>query len=180
MMSTELTPDENDDRVVSAELEYKGYLQKKNSKGYFQQRYFETDGSALKYWTDFDMHEKGLECSSSYDVKDISSIERMQNRVIILQFSSKKFTVELRAPTEEQQILLFEILNAKRALFCVSELLLELDSGVEFQTVSFSTLMKLNERDQCTWIISRLDDYFESAADEARTSMVGLAKPHLS
>ena len=129
-------------RAVSSELEFKNYLQKKNSMGYFQNRYFITRGSQLMYWKDHIAHENNDEASASFDIKDISNMEKNTGqRIIALKFSSDKFTIEVKAPSDESLNLFYEILHCKRQLYCVSELLFELDKGTTLRTQTFAVLL---------------------------------------
>jgi hypothetical protein len=77
---------------------------------------------------------------------------------------NSKFKMELRAHTEEQLLEWVEFLLAKRSLFSVDELLVDLTKKkLCFKTVTFQSLMVLREKDQNKWILDRLDEAFEGA-----------------
>lgn len=99
----------------------------------------------------------------------MTAIERTGKNVHI-KFSSDKFNIEIRALGDEQSLHLTEILRAKQALYCVDELLSEVDAGTAFRTKTFGTLLVLNERDQYKWVVSHLDELFEAAATDEDTS----------
>jgi hypothetical protein len=149
-------------------IEFEAYVQKKNTKGYYQNRYFQTRGTLLQYWNDHHSKESGSDASATFDIKDITHIDRQPGRYVTLRFTSNRFVLDLRCASDEQCSLLIETLHAKQALYSITELLVELDSGTEFMTKTFRQLMVLTEREQSQWVVSRLDDYFETA-DEDKT-----------
>jgi len=55
---------------MNAEKEVSGLLQKKSSKGIYQQRYFKTTGNKLEYWKDQTDHDQ-RKPSTSFDMNDI-------------------------------------------------------------------------------------------------------------
>jgi hypothetical protein len=48
---------ESDSDTDHNRVEFEGYVQKKNTKGYYQNRYFVTQGTVLKYWNDHNSKE---------------------------------------------------------------------------------------------------------------------------
>lgn len=89
----------------SGEVEVKGLAQKKNKTGFFQYRYFATASYNLYYWNTQHDYEKHAEPSSSYDIREIKDIDfDRQKRLLCLQFSNKKFRLELKVASEEEVI----------------------------------------------------------------------------
>jgi uncharacterized protein YgiM (DUF1202 family) len=132
----------------SGEIELKETLQKKNSSGIYQSRFFTTRGYMLQYWTSKADYEKAAESSNSYDLREMNSLEIVNKRNLTLLFGSAKFKLELRALTDEQCSHWAEFLKSKKALHSLSDLINELDGDVEFKTDTFRVLMKLREHDQ--------------------------------
>lgn len=58
---------------MNSETEAWGFLQKKSSKGIYQQRYFKTIGNKLEYWKDQSDHDQ-RKPSTSFDINDIKVI----------------------------------------------------------------------------------------------------------
>ena len=140
----------------SGEIELKEILQKKNTTGIYQNRFFVTKGAELFYWTSKSDYDKNLEPSTSYDLKEIRSIELSNKRNILILFGNSKFKLELRALNDEQATYWLEFLKSKKALYSHSDLLNELDESISFKTETFQVLMKLTDNDK---VALNINDY---------------------
>lgn len=149
-----------------------GYLSKKNRKGYYNSRYFQTLNEGISYWIDkasFDRHD---EASSTFEIKDIKAIEKSTSGRVLSLIFGDKFRIDLKCEVDECKIW-FEILTAKKAFYSVKELLTDLDNGrTRFVTRTFSALMVIPVTEQNEWIIDHLNDTFESAANDAQMTML--------
>ena len=106
----------------------------------------------LQYWTSKADCDKSVEPSSSYDLREMNSLEITNKRNLTLLFGSAKFKLELRALTDEQCLHWAEFLRSKKALHSISDLINDLDGDAEFKTEAFRVLMKLKEFDQVTYL----------------------------
>jgi hypothetical protein len=159
---------------AGVDVDTSGYIQKKSRSGIFQSRYFKTTGSLLKYWADKASCEKGNEPGAVYDLRDARNFERPPgSKQLNLVFTDgDKFKLELKFTSEEECTSWTEVLSAKRNLYSINKLLVDLDVGTEFRTKTFGALMILSDREQSQWILDRLDDVFQAAADDASTNML--------
>jgi len=154
MMSIDLEPDSEESARKrfnvrqSGEIELRETLQKKNTSGIYQSRFFTTKGYMLHYWTSKADYEKDADPSNSYDLREMNSLEVASKRNLTLLFGSAKFKLELRALTDDQCLHWAEFLKSKKSLHSLSDLINELDGDVEFKTEAFRVLMKLREHDQ--------------------------------
>lgn len=153
---------------LSNDVEKKGYLQKKTSKGLWVNRYFVTEGNFLHYWhesVDYDVKKPSCE---KYDISEVKSLEKVGSHGITLNFlNNSKFKLEIKAAVVTERNEWFEVLDAKKRLYSIDELLndIKLDR-ISFKTKTFSALMQLHEREQNKWILDRLDEAFESSNDD--------------
>lgn len=151
-------------------VEKDGYLQRKTTKGLWANRYFATQAQHLKYW-----HSKAesinKEPTETYLISEIKTVEVTGPRSFVLNFlNSSKFRLELSAPGEHERMEWVTLLEAKRRLYSVDELLADLRADrVSFRTKTFRTLMILPEKDQNKWILDRLDELFEIDQASERT-----------
>ena len=111
-------------------------------------RFFATKGQYFSYWSNETEYIKGLEPQGVYNTQEMKSITSSEKRLMYIQFNSVKFKLELKALTDESCNQWVELLKCKKELYSVNELLLELDSGVTFQTEAFASLMRLKEDEQ--------------------------------
>lgn len=153
------------------QLEKEGYLSKKNRKGFYNSRFFQTSNDKISYWIDKASFEKG-ESPSTFEIKDIKEIKRSSHgRALVLIFGDK-FRIDLKCDFDECTTW-YEVLTAKKAFYSVKELLIDLkDEKVNFVTKTFSSLMVIPISEQNDWIIDHLNDTFEAAADDAQTTML--------
>jgi hypothetical protein len=160
------TNDYDNDEDNQQEME--GILQKKNRIGHYQNRYFKTHLNKLVYYTGGKISSDNNENPTSiFDISEMSEITRKGSRLIQLQFySGDKFKLDLQSSSATLCNEWVQFLLAKRSLYSTSELLEELDSSTTFKTNTFGTLMLLHERDRNNYILSNLNENFESAADE--------------
>jgi hypothetical protein len=137
----------------SVELELHGVLQKKNRKGFYQNRYLRTCGTYLQYWTSSEDYTLNRETpSTSYDLREIKVIESTGDCCFYIQFMNEKFRIELRAISEEQCEEWIEFLKAKKALHSTNSLLVDKNIGDTFKTNTFRTLLKLSPVDQVIFV----------------------------
>jgi hypothetical protein len=108
------------------EVELHGVIQKKNSKGFFQNRYFRTAGVLLNYYTDYESYvADACTPSASYRFTDVGDIEILGDHRFLVSFSSgTSFKLELRAATEAQCEQWVTFLKAKKNLYSVYEVIL--------------------------------------------------------
>lgn len=156
---------ENDE---DSQQEMEGILQKKNRIGHYQNRYFKTHLNKLYYYTGGKISSDNNENPTSiFDISEMSEIIRKGSRLIQLQFySGDKFKLDLQSSSATLCNEWVQFLLAKRSLYSTSELLEELDASTTFKTKTFGTLMLLHERDRNNYIMSNLNENFQSAADE--------------
>lgn len=161
---------------TSKELEFEGYLQRRDRLGWFRTRFFQTRGHTLQYFTHGkESMERGDPPTAIFDIREITDIKKgsglYQDRTMLILFATgDKFRLELRAVSEESMMEWQEILLAKRALYSKTELLEALDaSKTTFKTSTFASLLVLCEKDQTAYLVSHIDELFEAAADDART-----------
>lgn len=149
-----------------------GYLSKKNRKGYYNSRYFQSVNEGISYWIDKASFDRREEPSSTFEIKDIKNIERSAGgRVLSLVFGDK-FRIDLKSEIDDCNVW-YETLTAKKSFYSVKELLSDLQNeNTEFATKTFSALMVIPVKEQNEWITDQLNDIFESAANDAQTSML--------
>jgi hypothetical protein len=117
----DVTSIKKEDRA-SREIELHGVLQKKNSKGFYQSRYFRTAGVTLSYYRDFDAYQKNpYSPSETYRFTDLASVVDARDRRITLNFIAAAFKLELRAATDAQALQWSSFLRAKINLYSVDE-----------------------------------------------------------
>jgi hypothetical protein len=158
------------------EVELSGFLQKKNSKGFYQYRYFKTQRHMLHYWTtDKEASESETPASSSFDMTEIKSIEKNLNkRIFTLYFMNDKFKLELKTLSDESFLEWTELIVAKRALYSVSQLLTDLNAekGLQFQSPLFKTLLLMKEKDRVDWIVSKFDEVFSNESSKSNDNEI--------
>lgn len=153
------------------DFEKAGYLQKKTSKGMWVTRYFATDRNQLQYWHNQAQYDRPEAPAESYDVSEIRSIDMVGSRGFVLSFyKTNKFKVEIAANSEQERTEWRTIIDAKRRLYSVDELLADISaSRIVFHTKTFQTLMALQEKDQNKWMLDRLDEAYEISHDSTRS-----------
>ncbi len=156
------------DRESGIEMEVEGYMQRKNSKGYHNNRYFRTSGQYLRYWTDKNSYIQNEKESETYNIAQVSEITcNASSRSFVLFFMNGAFKLELKAHSNEHFFEWSELLKAKKSLYSRDELLSDLNlRRVSFRTKTFQSLMVLDEKDQNRFILDRLDDIFETVDEE--------------
>lgn len=165
---------EESELADNSEFEITGYLQKKTTKGFYVNRYFSTFGHTLRYWQDKASFDNAEKSSEIYDICDIKSIEKTGNRTFTLLFSNERFKLELKTGNDEQCREWTAALSAKRSMYSVDELLVELDTTkVVFKTENFRHLLQLKEKDQNKFILDRLDDIFVAPSRELQANATG-------
>ena len=157
----------------SNDVEKSGYLQKKTSKGLWVNRYFVTENNYLYYWheiTDYEMKKPSCE---RYDISEIKNLEKISTHSISMNFmENTKFKLEIRASQVTERNEWFNILDAKKRLYSVDELLSDLRSDrISFKTKNFQTLMTLQEKDQNKWILDHLDESFETSSNDTNLAL---------
>lgn len=126
----------------SSEMELHGKLQKRNRNGIFQARYFQTLGPSLKYWTN--EHEKNTSPGKSFDVREFRSVQNVGDNCICIQMTNDKFKLEIKAISNEQCNEWADFLQAKMALYSVSNLKTSIDTeAVSFSTRTFAGLLRI-------------------------------------
>lgn len=165
---------EESELADNTEFEIAGYLQKKTTKGFYVNRYFSTFGHTLRYWQDKQSFDNAEKSSEIYDICDIKTIDKTGSRTFTLLFSNERFKLELKTGNDEQCREWTEALLAKRSMYSIDELLVELDTTkVNFKTETFKHLLKLKEKDQNKFILDRLDDIFVAPARELQANITG-------
>jgi hypothetical protein len=133
------------------EIEIEGVIQKKNRNGFWQNRYFLTEGTHLKYWLNYEKYiaEKSSP-SSTYDFREVTSIFPDEDyKSFCLQFMNEKFKLELRGISEKQNIEWINFCRSKQKLYSVDQLRLNINEDtVTFQTKTFFALLQLERVDQ--------------------------------
>lgn len=120
-------------------LEKRGYVSKRNTKGFggfFQTRYFATQGRKLAYWQDEAAYlteqailrdidkdnSKYVSTGTEYDIVAIRTMEIAPDRVLLCRFSNDKFKLDLQFRSETERSEWMTILQAKKNLHSVHEL----------------------------------------------------------
>ena len=154
------------------QMELTGYVSKKNTKGFFQSRYFVTAGRKLSYWTDEAAYKEeqtrlqnGDKDDSSYateyDIVAMKKIEIAPDRILHLRFSNDKFKLDLQFTSETERSEWTSLLLAKKNLHSVQELQRELrDNQAVILTPTFQNLLVLEEDEKDEWMECRIDDMF--------------------
>ena len=145
---------------LSREIELAGTLQKRNRKGLYQMRYFETNGPLLKYWNneqekinstttnDNNNNNNNDNNGKIFDVRDFRKIDSNGNNFSI-QMSHEKFKLEMKALTNEQCQEWVDFLQAKMSLYSIDKLKSSIDTEkVSFETRFFERLISLPVQDQ--------------------------------
>lgn len=158
--------------VTGNDIDKSGYLQKKTSKGIWVNRYFVTDRNYLQYWHTQQQFDKGEEAAEVFDLSEVKSIETVGSKIFVLSFQAAgKFKIELSSGNDQERCEWIGILEGKRRLYSVDELLADLQSQrISFRTKSFQVLMMLKEREQNKWILDRIDEGFHISADESQAA----------
>lgn len=165
----EIQTEEERERPLNVnDIDKSGYLQKKTSKGIWVNRYFVTDRNYFRYWHTQAQYEKGEEAAESFDLSEVKVIETVSAKVFVLSFmAAGKFKVEISAGNDQERNEWIGILEGKRRLYSVDELLADIRADrISFRTKSFQILMMLHEREQNKWILDRIDEGFHISADE--------------
>jgi hypothetical protein len=128
----------------STEIEIHGVLQKRNRKGFYQNRYLRTCGWQLQYWPSSQFFsENRTNPSSSYDIREIRIIEATGDCKFYIQFMNEKFKLDLKAISNEQCQEWVEFIRAKKNLHSPNSLLDLDNSDSTFKTKTFGALIKL-------------------------------------
>lgn len=152
-----------------SDIDIYGYLQKKTSKGIYVNRYFTTSCHLLKYWHDKQSFDNMESPSEEFDIREIRQIEKPGGRQINLIFMNDKFRLDLKALSDEQFAEWSEVIPAKRSLYSVDELLVDLRSDrISLRTKTFQSLLFLKDREQNRFVLDKLDEIFNTASAEAR------------
>jgi hypothetical protein len=152
-------------------LEYSGVLQKKNKKGFYQNRFIRTSGCYIQYWTSSEKYAAEEEHpSSSYDIKEIKLIESRGDGYFFIQFMNEKFKLELRAISEDQCQEWIHFLNSKRSLHSTNSLLNDSVVNNSFKTSTFAALLRLTAEEQDHWINDFMNDSFEMVTEPSSIS----------
>lgn len=137
---------------LSSETELHGKLQKRNRNGIYQPRYFQTQGSLLKYWTN--ENEKNLSAGSVFDVREFRSAQNVGDNCLCIQMLNEKFKLELKAVSNEQCNEWADFLRAKMALYSVDNLKSSIDAEtLAFKTRTFEGLLRIPVHNQVFIII---------------------------
>ena len=149
-----------------------GYLCKKNRKGFYNSRYFQTANERISYWADKASFDRGEVPTSSFEIKDIKRIERSPNNKTLSLIFGDKFRIDLKSELDDCKTW-FELLTAKKSFYSVKELLVDFkNERMQFRTKTFSSLIVIPVREQNEWIMEHLNDVFDAAANDAQTSML--------
>lgn len=131
----------------SSENELNGKLQKRNRNGIFQARYFQTQGSVLKYWSN--EQDKNTTNCSVFDVREFRSVQNVGDNCLSIQMTNDKFKLDLKAISNEQCNEWVDFLKAKMSLYSVDHLKSSIDSeAVAFKTRTFAGLLRVPVHDQ--------------------------------
>jgi hypothetical protein len=169
-MMEESGPSEGEVATIINDIDKAGYLQKKTSKGIWVNRYFATDRNYLRYWHSQAQKDNGDDAAETFDLAEVRSVESVAAKVFVLSFmAAGKFKVELSAGNDQERREWIGILEGKRRLYSVDELLADIRADrVSFRTKSFQVLLTLHERDQNKWILDRIDEGFHISTDESQ------------
>jgi hypothetical protein len=154
--------------------ELQAYISKKNTRGYFQSRYFVTQGRKLSYYNDENIYTEEQKLiyadkdfnstATEYDIVAMRVIELAPDRILHIKFSNNKFKLDLQFKNETERNEWTTLLLAKKNLHNVQELVREVRSSeAVILTPTFQNLLILEENDQDSWIEQRIDDIFEAA-----------------
>ena len=156
---------------IYEQLEKEGYISKKNRKGYYNSRYFQTKNEKISYWIDRASFDR-KELPSTFEIRDIKAIEKSSSGRSLCLIFGDKFRIDLKCDIDECTSWC-EVLTAKKSFYSIKELLTDLkDEKTNFMTMTFSALMVIPIKEQNDWIVGQLDDIFEAAADDAQTTML--------
>ncbi len=157
--------------------EKQGYISKKNTIGFYQSRFFVTNGRRLSYWTDETAYldERALLASEKdpsrvvsmatvYDIVAMRVVEMGPERTLHIRFSNDKFKLDLQFRSETERSEWTSLILAKKNLHSIQELRRAVaEQHVVILTPTFQNLLRLEEEDQDTWMIERIEDIFEVA-----------------
>jgi hypothetical protein len=181
----------------SREIELHGDLQKRNRKGFYQNRYFRTSGVLLSYYTNKEAFDKDpLFPKASFKFTDMTAVQLAGEGKFLVSFSIASLELELKAVNESHAIHWLSFIRAKINLYSVN-MLLTLDNSstisngqnLLFVTTTFRQLMLLKPSDQDSYNETSLNDHFEAifsnrsvgklSADELCTLLLGAAHKSL-
>ena len=155
-----------------------GFLSKRNSIGFYQNRYVITDKHLLQYWTDQSFYENKSPPRHYFDISDIREIETTRKpRNFIVYFLNSKFRLDFTAPSQAAFMAWTNLLEAKRKLYNVDTLLergFAVDDGTVFQTKLFENILMMKEKHQTVWILNRMDDHFNPIASNPNANVVDI------
>lgn len=162
----------NQNDSAANDLDKTGYLQKKTTKGMWVNRFFVTDRNYLSYWHTRAQYDNKEDPAETFDLSEVKSIETQGSKVFVVSFQAAgKFKVELSAGNDQERREWMGIMEGKRRLYSVDELLADLRAErISFRTRSFQVLMMLQERDQNKWILDRIDEGFHISSDESQAA----------
>lgn len=167
----EVTSLNEDTNRESREIELHGILQKRNRKGFYQNRYFRTSGVLLSYYKDQESFNKTpLYPNASFKFTDMTSAQTNgPDGKFIVSFAISSVVLDLKAVTESHAIHWVSFIRAKINLYAVN-LLLTMDNSLTvlgspnllFVTTTFRELMLLKLSDQDAWNETNINCHFEA------------------
>ena len=176
--------DQRDSDVTGHEQQEKrGYISKKSTKGFYQSRFFATNGRRLAYWADEAAyleekallasdkadHSKHVTSATVYDIVAMRVVEMAPERVLHCKFSNDKFKLDLQFRSDTERSEWTTLMLAKKNLHSVQELRRAVaEQHVVILTPTFQNLLRLEEEDQDTWMVERIEDLFEEAEASAQ------------
>lgn len=149
------------------EAEKSGLVLKKSSKGpFWQTRFFRTKTSHLQYWKDKAAFVKDPHSPpSDFEICDFKIIDYKVGRLVNLLFSDSKFGLHLQFQSEQEAKEWYEILLAKRSMYSVHQLLVDMKEGRNrCVTHNFAEMLVLSEVEQSKWLLERIQEQFTVAS----------------
>lgn len=150
---------------TSDDLERAAVCSKKSSKGpFWQSRFFRTRMNHLQYWSNKEAFTKDPWMpSSDFDICDFKVIEYEVGRYLHLT-KGDKYGLHLQFGTEIECREWYETLLAKRALYSVQELMVDLRGANKCVTQTFAHMLVLGETEQSRWISEHIEEQFAVAS----------------
>lgn len=174
------------DVVMENDIDWKGYMLKKTSKGIWVNRYFLASSSYLYYWKDIKQYNLKMQPAQRYNISHFKEILKPSPRLLTIIFSNNtKHKIELKLQIENERDDWVTILEAKRKLYSPIELLNELNlKKIEFKTKFFQTILQLSEEEQVNWIFDQLnrpyiDNQLSNTTSKSHNAKYKSAKNHL-
>lgn len=147
------------------DLERATIVNKKSSKGpFWQSRFFRTRMNHLQYWSNKEAFTKDpWTPSSDFDICDFKVIEYKVGRFLNL-MKDEKYGLHLQFSTEVECREWYETLLAKKALYSVQELVVDMRGANKCVTQTFAHMLILGETEQSRWISERIEEQFSVAS----------------